>query len=276
MKKYNGILIVSDLDGTLLNANSRLSCGNAEAIKYFMDNGGTFTYATGRNIDNIVTIRNVVTPNAPVIALNGAIIFDFETKKIYWRSLLNYGITNVLEVIDRNFPDSGIEVYTDREIYFCRQNKVVKRSENLISRGKKAMYGEIPLPWAKVVLLQPESETAKLRKFVEEQNFGSEYVFCQSWATVYQILSANGTKGNALKELKKILPDIHTVIAVGDNENDLEMIKVADIGYATENAAEILKSAADRITLNHNKDIMCDIISQLISVKQLPPCLYEK
>lgn len=249
--------------GTLLNTKSKLSFNNIRAIKYFMSSGGTFTYASGRNIENISVIHNIVTPNAPVITLNGAVIADFETKEIYCRSLLSHDVINVLRLIDKNFPGSGIEVYTDKDIYFCRENKEIKRSERLISTGKRTTYDKIPLPWAKVVFLQPEPETAKLREFIEKQNFGDKYAFCQSWPGVYQIISAEATKGNALKKLKEMLPSIHTVIAVGDNENDLEMIQVADVGYATGNAISILKETADKITVHNNGDIMCDIISRL-------------
>ena len=49
MKKYDGILLCSDLDGTLSNSDGKISNENLEAIDYFCKNGGHFTLCTGRN-----------------------------------------------------------------------------------------------------------------------------------------------------------------------------------------------------------------------------------
>ena len=46
---FDGILILSDLDGTLLNSSAEISQRNIDTVKYFMDNGGKFSFATGRN-----------------------------------------------------------------------------------------------------------------------------------------------------------------------------------------------------------------------------------
>ena len=48
MKKYDGWLIVSDMDATLLDENKQISAENKQAIDYFIENGGLFTVASGR------------------------------------------------------------------------------------------------------------------------------------------------------------------------------------------------------------------------------------
>ena len=48
MKKFDGILICTDLDGTLLNGDSAVSKENLDAIEYFKAEGGIFTFITGR------------------------------------------------------------------------------------------------------------------------------------------------------------------------------------------------------------------------------------
>lgn len=52
MKKFEGYLIVSDLDGTFLGKQSRIVERNVEAVRYFTENGGLFTFATGRAFYN--------------------------------------------------------------------------------------------------------------------------------------------------------------------------------------------------------------------------------
>ena len=76
----------------------------------------------------------------------------------------------------------------------------------------------------------------------------------------------NAGKGNAVAKLAWLLggrEKIHTVIAVGDYENDISMIKYADIGYATANAAENVKAAADRVTVSNRDGAIAAIIKDL-------------
>ena len=56
---------------------------------------------------------------------------------------------------------------------------------------------------------------------------------------------------------------IHTVIAVGDYENDISMIRYADTGYATANAAENVKAAADRVTVSNRDGAIAAIIRDI-------------
>uniref|UniRef100_UPI001C556D97 HAD family hydrolase n=1 Tax=Klebsiella pneumoniae TaxID=573 RepID=UPI001C556D97 len=51
--KYDNFLLISDLDGTLINSKQEISKENLEAVKYFIENGGIFSVATGRTTQNI-------------------------------------------------------------------------------------------------------------------------------------------------------------------------------------------------------------------------------
>ena len=45
MKKFEGVFILSDMDGTLLNSKGEIPCENSRAVRYFMENGGMFAVA---------------------------------------------------------------------------------------------------------------------------------------------------------------------------------------------------------------------------------------
>lgn len=65
--KYDNVLLLSDMDGTLLDSNSTVSVSNQRAIKDFIANGGKFGAATGRNQRNTLSFLKEVELNAPCI-----------------------------------------------------------------------------------------------------------------------------------------------------------------------------------------------------------------
>ena len=104
-------MIVTDLDGTLLNSNKHVDAESREAIEYFMANGGYFTFATGRLYQSFQNVRKRVVQNAPVIFSNGAQIYDLESEKLLWECGLDGDIEPLCEEILRKFPGTAAEVY---------------------------------------------------------------------------------------------------------------------------------------------------------------------
>ena len=70
MKKFEGILICTDLDGTLINSSGNISQENLDAIEYFKANGGLFTFVSGRMPYFASDIYNAIKPNAPFGCIN--------------------------------------------------------------------------------------------------------------------------------------------------------------------------------------------------------------
>ena len=76
MKKFEGLLLCTDLDGTLLNNERKVSKENREAIDYFKSEGGYFTFITGRMPYFSAQVFDIVQPNAPFGCINGGGIYD--------------------------------------------------------------------------------------------------------------------------------------------------------------------------------------------------------
>src|SRR5574344_1117229 len=90
MGKFNGLLLVSDFDNTLVYTEEALqkcvdmppvSDENRAAIEYFMANGGIFSVATGRAKPAFETVVDGIPMNGPTVLFNGAAIYDFSRKK---------------------------------------------------------------------------------------------------------------------------------------------------------------------------------------------------
>ena len=80
MKLFEGKLILTDLDGTYLFDDHHISAENRAAVRYFMDNGGLFTVATGRSKAGMEHFFPELEINAPAILYNGSVIYDFARK----------------------------------------------------------------------------------------------------------------------------------------------------------------------------------------------------
>ena len=77
MGKFEGVLLASDFDDTLVGGSCELSPGNRAALAYFIREGGRFTVATGRARRTFAPYAHTIPLNAPVILSNGALLYDF-------------------------------------------------------------------------------------------------------------------------------------------------------------------------------------------------------
>ena len=78
MGKFDGYLICSDCDGTLTNSQGKLSDENAEAIRYFQQEGGLFTVSTGRFPKHVLNFKEKFWPNTYQVVGNGTTIYDID------------------------------------------------------------------------------------------------------------------------------------------------------------------------------------------------------
>lgn len=262
--KFKGILLCTDLDETLLTTgDKRLTEENRQAIEHFKEEGGYFTFATGRVPAGAKIILDIIKPNVPMICFNGGALYDFEENNILWGKQLDRSAVRVLEFVEENFPHIGIEVCTDANLYFCKDDRVGemhRNHENLPHYSQD--YHNILVPWRKVIFLAEEDEVAPLAEGLMASPYAGAYQFVQSSANYYELLPKGVSKGAALAELANIL-NVKKTIGIGDNHNDIELIKNAAMGIAVANAVEEAREAADYITLDNNSSAIASVISML-------------
>lgn len=265
MGKFDGILLCTDLDDTLLTDDKRVSEKNAAALRHFMDEGGKFTFATGRVPHGASLMLGYITPNAPMVCFNGGAIYDCAAERYLWQAELGMDALRAAEFIDKAMPSVGIEVCTDDKIFFCRTNEVVeehKRMENFPDNYLD--YHLIPAPWRKVMFITDEENIPALRKIINESEFYDKFSFVQSSPWYYELLPKGAEKGPGMLRLADMLGiDRKRTIGMGDNENDITLVRDAGIGVAVANASELVKSAASVIAPDNNSDAVAAVIKML-------------
>lgn len=266
MKKFENLLFCTDLDGTLLNDQKQISNENLEAIEYFKREGGKFTFITGRPPLISFDTYKKVKPNVPFGCFNGGGLYDGEKDELIWSALLSDEAEELLDYVDKEFPEIGIQINTQKNIYYKKENDATEWFRKITNTPY--LYGDfktITEPIVKVVFACSDIEY--MDKFVEKfpkHPLMSQFDFIRSELSLCEILPKNVSKGNVLKKLADYLKiDMKNTIAIGDYNNDISMIEVAGVGVAVGNAIAEAKAAADIITVSNNDHAIAKIIDDL-------------
>lgn len=266
MKKFEGILICTDLDGTLLRKDKTVSRENLEAIEYFKENGGYFTFITGRMPYFSDKICEIVKPNVPFGCGNGGAIYDYAKREYVWKQIISDSVTELAEYAVERVPDIGVQLYTFDNIWFCRENSAMEAFRTATGVPNLVCgLREVNEPIAKIVFGDKSDENIrKLAECLSAHPRAGEFGFVRSEFTLYEILPKGINKGSIIPRLAEHLGvDMKNTIAVGDYNNDIPMIKAAGIGIAVANACEEAKAAADIITVSNEEHAIAKIISDI-------------
>ena len=265
MKKYDGWLIVSDMDATLLDENKEISTENKQAIEYFIENGGLFTVASGRMATEVKMYFDTFSINAPAILNNGAQIHDFTNDIDLMLQCIEDERKECIKRAYENIPDVGIEICTARDdVYIYRE---CSETERYKLRNVDVCFGMNDKAWSDdwiKVLIIGEKEQLDTVEPVYRSMYDKGYVV-RSGEKYLDIVSNGASKGNALTCLvERMGIRKEKVIAVGDNMNDISMIYAAGIGVAVENGVNELKNAADVVAPPHTEPVVKFIIEEII------------
>ena len=266
MGKFDGFLLCTDMDGTLLTTDKRISEENKQAIEYFKSEGGLFTFATGRTFEGANPIIEQYTPDIPMIAFNGAAIYDINKKEVLFSQAIDSNITKIVDLVAEKHPTAGIDICTIKQSYFYRTNRVLEEHKHIERLPDSYIddYSQIQEKWLKIIFMVEPEEMSALRSLIENSEYADMFEFVQSEMWYYEALPKNTNKGTALVELTKMLNiPLEKTIAIGDNGNDVEFVKKAGIGVAVANAVPELLDCADCITVDNNSHAIKALVEAL-------------
>ncbi len=253
MGKYSGILICSDFDGTLFDGE-KIPESNINAIKEFRKEGGLFTVISGRPANFLPQFFEGYKFGVPTVNLNGAVIYDVDGGKAVREEFMQ-GLTR-----DLALSYAGVVEDYDDLIFFPVGEilRVPKDSADTVSDVLCRSTHKLIIELHSDCPIEKSDEAyARVKAAV-----GDRFDVVRSSYRLIEILDKSLTKGKAARFLKEYTGS-HTLICIGDYENDIEMLMEADVGYAVANASERVKEAADRITVSAKEGAIAKIISEL-------------
>ena len=266
MGKFDGMLICTDLDGTLLKNDKTISQENLDAIEYFKSEGGLFTIVTGRMPHTAFDICEYARINAPFGCINGGGVYDLCKGDYIFKCPLEDGFDELIELVENNIPNAGIQVNTFYKTYFSKENSImelfrkVTNAPNLVCN-----YKDVERPIAKILFgIETEEEMQKTIKLLDEHPLSEKFDYVRSERYLYEILPKGTGKGTAITKLCECLGlDKNKTIAIGDYNNDISMFRAAKIGVAVKNACDEAKLSADYITVSNEEHAIAQVIYDL-------------
>lgn len=256
------ILYVSDLDGTLLRSDETLSDYTCKTINKLVDEGMMFSYATARSYQTAHKATKGLDAKFPLIVYNGTMVVNNSDASIL---ICNYFKDDDKRILDEllsaeiypivyAFID-GVEKFSyvkDR----CNDSMQMFLNTRKNDVRENPVYCTDDLYIGEIFYITCIDEKGKLEpfyhKYMDKYNcvFDIDLYTKKQW---FEIMPKSASKANAIKQLKEYLK-CDKVIAFGDGKNDIDMFKIADESYATENAVAELKEIATAVIDSNNND----------------------
>lgn len=262
-------LIAVDLDGTLLNSKSQLTPRTEAAIKEVIAAGIHVVIATGKTRPAVAKLVDKLGITSPAICLQGLVSYSADGTMLHEQKL---NPTLARQVITYS-EDRGFFViaYNGTHIYFKRENKEIEESllthyhePNAEIVGPLQNMAETP-GFNKVIAVGEPRGIKALRWQLAMQIGGNGRLMQAGVPQMVEILPPSASKGTALKQILKdlrIAPE--NVMALGDAENDLEMLQLAGVGVLMGQADPKFREHADYVAADNDHDGVAEAIDRFV------------
>ena len=258
-------LYISDLDGTLLNPDAEISVETAQVLNRLFREGVQFTVATARTLATTAQILTPVNIKLPIVLMNGAAIYDANTKKYIRTENLDHSkAVEIIETFQKyglsplmyTIHDDSMSTYFEPPITNLMQRYIDLRK---MRYGKgfhetKSLKETCQNESVYFSTLGPKEALDAVAKALQH----IEGVQVEFYRDVYsdtiwmeeiwflEVFKGNASKESAVQFLKKAF-GFEKVISFGDNYNDIPMFRASDERYAVGNAREEVKAAATAV-----------------------------
>ena len=249
MKLENRIIttIVSDFDGTLIRLGEKKPSSKFyDVIGTLLSQNILFIAASGRKYTDLMKIMNSYSDKVAFIAENGALVVWHG--KVIHKCIINRNLAMDL-LKDMEKQHNAEIMVSGEEVSYVVSDKVEyismlqKNFSNEIVKLQKFL--DINEDIIKIAINFRDGVSEEVKQYFH-QKYEGILLIEESGNGWLDFMPKESGKGVALKKLSNVMNfALEETVAFGDSENDMEMLRVAGIGYAMEFSDEKVKSAAD-------------------------------
>ncbi|WP_461204612.1 Cof-type HAD-IIB family hydrolase [Clostridium sp. DL1XJH146] len=268
-------LICIDMDNTLLNIKGEISEVNKQALRLAIKKGVHIAVTTGRIFVSARNFAEILGVKTPVIASNGAYIREKDKEKvIYEKTLTQKNCFDIYEIVKKysflkmfNTHDTvcSPEDYPERYLYIKYNESLPenKRVKLLVEKNIEKFIRDEKDNILKFIAISRDADD--LKKAREEISLLEDVDVVSSGEMNFEVSRKGVCKGTAVKVLAEMYNiKQEEIICIGDNENDISMIKYAGLGVAMGNALDSVKKVAQYVTDTNDNDGVAKVIEKFV------------
>jgi Cof subfamily protein (haloacid dehalogenase superfamily) len=265
--------VALDLDGTLLSDDLEVSPETRRAVGGALDRGVVVTLATGRMLSYTVPYARDLGISAPLICYQGGLIQAPGSSSPLYRAIMDEAVAR--EFIEWQYG-SGYDVamYSGDGVYAAGSRRLEDLYRSMLGYSLEwtddlslALQRGRPLKF--LVLVDP-AEGERVRSELRRQ-FGKRVELTRSHERIIEANPRGVSKANGLRRLAAHLSiRRREVMAIGDQDNDAEMIAWAGVGVAMGNGSSAAKAAADWVAPSVSEDGAAAAIARFV-LEELGP-----
>ena len=277
-------LFVSDLDGTLLNQERKVSDESVRLLNESIADGALFSVATARTPATVGPLLQYVDCTLPLIVMTGAAIWDRKDNRYMHASFHNEATAKGLVDLYRKHGLSAFIYVLGSDnvihIYHLGDMSPLEKTfmeERLFTPYKKFHIpedgnSELPSKLDRVLLfysMRPTEEVCRVYDDIKDSDQLRAVFYHDMYGeeiALMEVFSPEASKANAVKILADMV-GADNIVAYGDNVNDLPILDVADDAVAVENAVDEVKRISSRIIGPNTEDSVARDIKRKISAK---------
>lgn len=265
MADFKGVVLASDLDGTMITSEFIIPERNREAVARFRSEGGRVVLATGRAPVTTKLFAGQLELSMPCVVYNGAGVYDCSSDRYLWTSEIEKArVADYLGELCERFPSVGVE-------YWSREGAFQLRPENT-PPGRDTVEGvsyrpssiaDLPDRCFKFLTTGDAETTEAVWNFCRETAPEGLVTVCSS-PCYCEVLSCSANKFLALKEILLMHnTTLDKTACIGDYYNDIAMIEGGAVGACPSTGVKAAREAADVIVGGVNDGAVADFIEYL-------------
>lgn len=266
-------IVFVDIDGTLRNDNQEITTRTKQSIKKLMDRGILVVIASGRPRKYTENISRETNASRYIIISNGGGIYDYQNKTVIYTNIMDKpSIIELYKIATQEDVRFMMNVGDDRVVTKLKhfdgsERKLEEPIEKFVQENDINQCVVTDTDFYKVKRAKQQAEKLKNVEIKYQSPKLIDENEKQRDTTSFDVANIESSKGNAVKILcDKLNIDLKDTIAIGDNENDVSMLKKVGLAVVVDNAQDNVKKYANRVIKSNNEEGVAEFLEELNNI----------
>lgn len=258
--------LVLDLDGTLLTGEKTVGPRTFRALQLLRERGLKLVIASGRTYGTAKAYTESLDIREPYVLANGALVVESQTGKVLLSHPLDWDVSRTSITLGRR-AGLHIHLFADRLYYEVDDPHERQMDPLCFEQGKQVNFDDIFFPELTKLLLVGDENAS--RGVVEElhRRFPGRLYAARSAPGYYEVMNSRANKAAGVREVARMLSiPMSRFLAIGDAENDMEMLSQAGISAAMGNGMAAVKEIADYVLGTNNEDAIGVFLEEFFKI----------